>query len=122
MALVRACLSLPLLISFTSSLESPSQEERGARVSRWAPYSTPLEGQCPDLQYELTKAQVVLKNLEEGMLDDMCGDTENRVIVTSMGDSSVRQPTRFGLYFLHGWSQHETDNSYRYPSYYRPEE
>lgn len=121
MRMLRRCLTILCLqlTSFTSSLTTLVQEDV-SRLTPWSPYSAPLLDQCPDLQYELNKARVVLKNLEEGMLDDMCGETENRVIVTSMGESAVKQPTRFGLFFLHGFNQHETDNSNRYPSYYRP--
>jgi len=116
-------INLFILLLIGATLGKKKQQKgEGAhrRVTRWAPYSSPPEGHCPDLQYELNKATVVLKNLEVGFLDDMCGNTENRVIVTSQGESAIKQPTRFGLFFLHGWNEHETDGSNRYPSFYRP--
>jgi len=116
------CICLTLVISSCSGEVDQVDEslDDGGEMTHWGlPYKS-VDGQCPDLEYQLKSAKVVLKNLEEGMLDDMCGDSENKVIVTSMGESAIRQPTRFGLYFLHGWNQHETDASDRYPSYYRP--
>jgi len=85
----------------------------------WAPYP-PLQDQCPDLSRKYTDAMVVLKNLEDGMLGDMCDEPEcTKIIVTSNGLSAVKQPTRFGLYFLHGWNEHDSQGV-KYPSYFRP--
>lgn len=69
----------------------------GETVSTWStPYSPPPLDQCPDLTRKYDDAMVVLKNLQDGMLGDMCdGQTEcTKVIVTSMGPSAVTQPTR----------------------------
>merc|ERR1711899_681475 len=59
---------------------------------------------------------VVLQNLQDGMLEDMCGQKEcDKVIVTSMGLSAVKQPTRQGLFFLFGWNMQ--DEGEKFPSY-----
>jgi len=87
--------------------------------SVWAPYFPP-EDQCPDLNKKYKDAMVVLKNLEDGMLGDMCDEPEcTKIIVTSMGNSAIKQPTRLGLYFLHGWNEHDSQGV-KYPSYFRP--
>ena len=60
-------------------------------TSHWtSPYSLQSEEQCQQLDRQL------LDNLQDGMLGDMCDDGEQcgRIIVTSMGPSSVKQPTR----------------------------
>ena len=61
----------------------------------FSPSDVPLDT-CPDLTLKYDKAMVVLKNLQDGMLGDMCddGDQCTKVIVTSMGMSAVKQPTR----------------------------
>ena len=66
-------------------------------VTTWSPpYSAPAPDQCPDLTRKYDDAMVVLKNLQDGMLGDMCDDGANctKVIVTSNGHSAVKQPTR----------------------------
>lgn len=93
-------------------------------TSVWTtPYSPPAldQDQCPDLTRKYNDAKIVLQNLQDGMLADMCDDGENcdKVIVTSMGMSAVMQPTRQGLFFLYGWNEHD-DQGWKYPSYYRP--
>ena len=58
-------------------------------TTHWAsPYSAGLVEQ--ELDREL------LENLQDGMLGDMCegGDQCRKIIVTSMGPSAVKQPTR----------------------------
>jgi len=92
----------------------------GETISTWStPYSPPPLDQCPDLTRKYDDAMVVLKNLQDGMLGDMCDQPEcTKVIVTSMGPSAVKQPTRQGLYFLFGWNQQ--DEGDKYPSYYKP--
>ena len=60
-------------------------------TTHWAsPYSAGLVEQCQELDREL------LENLQDGMLGDMCedGDQCGKIIVTSMGPSAVKQPTR----------------------------
>ena len=91
---------------------------------------------CPDLRKEYEGKKVVLKNLEDGLLGDLCGDDEDlkctKIIVTSDGPSAVMQGTRWeidrqmdplssrlGLYFLWGWNEHDEGNG-KYPSYFRP--
>lgn len=68
----------------------------GETVSTWStPYSPPPLDQCPDLTRKYDDAMVVLKNLQDGMLGDMCDQPQcTKVIVTSMGPSAVTQPTR----------------------------
>jgi len=96
-----------------------SELEEEDNQSLWIPYS-PVVDQCPDLNRKYKDAMVVLKNLEDGMLGDMCDDPScTKIIVTSMGMSAVKQPTRLGLYFLHGWNEHDAQGV-KYPSYYRP--
>ena len=66
-------------------------------MSTWSPpYSAPAPDQCPDLTRKYDDAMVVLKNLQDGMLGDMCDDGANctKIIVTSNGHSAVKQPTR----------------------------
>jgi len=118
-----ACL-LVLWSSFTKvkSIDSLQDiqypEDDSLEQSVWSPYPS-VEGQCPDLNRKYKDAMVVLKNLEDGMLGDMCDEPEcTKIIVTSNGWSAVKQPTRFGLFFLHGWNEH--DSHMKYPSYYRP--
>ena len=42
------------------------------------------------------------------MLTDMCDEPNcTKIIVTSQGESAVRQPTRFGLFSLYGWNMHD---------------
>jgi len=75
---------------------------------------------CPDLRKEFETKKEVLKNLEDGMLGDLCGSDDMhciKVIVTSNGPSAILQGTRLGVYFLIGWNQHEKGN--KYPSFYR---
>ena len=69
----------------------------GETISTWStPYSPPPLDQCPDLSRKYDDAMVVLKNLQDGMLGDMCDQPEcTKVIVTSMGPSAVMQPTRY---------------------------
>ena len=69
---------------------------KGETISSWStPYSPPPLDQCPDLSRKYDDAMVVLKNLQDGMLGDMCDQPEcTKVIVTSMGPSAVIQPTR----------------------------
>ena len=69
----------------------------GETISTWStPYSPPPLDQCPDLTRKYDDAMVVLKNLQDGMLGDMCDQPEcTKVIVTSMGPSAVKQPTRY---------------------------
>ena len=69
---------------------------QGETISSWStPYSPPPLDQCPDLTRKYDDAMVVLKNLQDGMLGDMCDQPEcTKVIVTSMGPSAVTQPTR----------------------------
>ena len=64
----------------SSSLTSPSS----------SPYSAEEVDQCQKQDSEL------LENLQNGMLGDMCKDGEqcDKIIVTSMGPSAVKQPTR----------------------------
>ena len=60
-------------------------------TSHWSsPYTLQPEEQCQQLDRQL------LDNLQTGMLEDMCDDGEQcgRIIVTSMGPSTVKQPTR----------------------------
>ena len=60
-------------------------------TTHWAsPYSAGLVEQCQELDRKL------LENLQDGMLGDMCedGDQCGKIIVTSMGPSAVKQPTR----------------------------
>ena len=60
-------------------------------TSHWtSPYSPGLVEQCQELDRKL------LENLQDGMLGDMCDDGEQcgKIIVTSMGPSAVKQPTR----------------------------
>merc|ERR1712079_399695 len=88
----------------SSSLTSPSS----------SPYSAEQVDQCGKQDREL------LENLQKGMLGDMCKDGEqcDKIIVTSMGPSAVKQPTRQGLYFLYGWNRHgDAENANpKYPS------
>ena len=59
--------------------------------THWAsPYTGGLVEQCQELDRKL------LENLQTGMLGDMCDDGEQcgKIIVTSMGHSAVKQPTR----------------------------
>ena len=95
---------------------------------------------CPDLRKEYEGKKIVLKNLEDGILGDLCGDEDDlkctKVLITSDGPSAVLQGTRWvkskskivnnfsfltrlGLYFLWGWNQHD-DSDNKYPSYFRP--
>jgi len=78
---------------------------------------------CPDLRKEYEGKKIVLKNLEDGILGDLCGDEDDlkctKVLITSDGPSAVLQGTRLGLYFLWGWNQHD-DSDNKYPSYFRP--
>ena len=60
-------------------------------TSHWtSPYSLQTVEQCQELDRKL------LENLQDGMLGDMCEEGEQcgRIIVTSMGPSAVKQPTR----------------------------
>ena len=54
---------------------------------------------CPDLRKEYEGKKIVLKNLEDGILGDLCGDEDDlkctKVLVTSDGPSAVLQGTRF---------------------------
>lgn len=108
-----------LVMDEYSNLDNPLPEQ----TSWTTPYSPAPEMEtCPDLSRKYDNAMVVLKNLQDGMLGDMCddgGEECTKVIVTSMGLSSVKQPTRQGLFFLYGWNEHETQEV-KYPSYYRP--
>ena len=62
-----------------------------------SPAYSPAPDQCPELTRKYDDAMVVLQNLQDGMLEDMCGQKEcDKVIVTSMGLSAVKQPTRWG--------------------------
>ena len=59
--------------------------------THWAsPYSAGQVEQCQELDRKL------LENLQDGKLGDMCEEGEQcgRIIVTSMGPSAVKQPTR----------------------------
>ena len=53
---------------------------------------------CPDLRKEYEGKKIVLKNLEDGILGDLCGDEDDlkctKLIVTSDGPSAVMQGTR----------------------------
>lgn len=52
---------------------------------------------CPDLRREYDEKKVILKNLEDGMLGDLCGEDDmhcTKVIVTSNGPAAVVQGTR----------------------------
>ena len=53
---------------------------------------------CPDLRKENEGKKIVLKNLEDGILGDLCGDEDDlkctKLIVTSDGPSAVMQGTR----------------------------
>jgi len=94
-------------------------EDDNIEQTVWTPYP-PVDGQCPDLNRKYKDAMVVLKNLEDGMLGDMCDAPEcTKIIVTSNGWSAVKQPTRFGMFFLHGWNEHDSQGV-KYPSYFRP--
>ena len=63
-----------------------------------SPAYSPAPDQCPELTRKYDDAMVVLQNLQDGMLEDMCGQKEcDKVIVTSMGLSAVKQPTRWGM-------------------------
>jgi len=105
------------LASVVPDVQYPEDDNLEQTV--WAPYP-PLEGQCPDLNRKYKDAMVVLKNLEDGMLGDMCDSPDcTKIIVTSNGLSAVKQPTRFGLFFLHGWNEHDSQGV-KYPSYFRP--
>ena len=60
-------------------------------TTQWSsPYSAGLVEQCQQLD------RTLLENLQNGMLGDMCddGDQCGKIIVTSMGPSAVKQPTR----------------------------
>merc|ERR1712241_486750 len=92
--------SLPLLLTLSHMVSSLVPGE----TSHWTtPYSLQSVEQCQELDRQL------LENLQDGMLGDMCDDGEQcgRIIVTSMGPSAVKQPTRLGLYFLSGWNKHK---------------
>ena len=56
---------------------------------------------CPDLRKEYEGKKIVLKNLEDGILGDLCGDEDDlkctKVLVTSDGPSAVLQGTRLFL-------------------------
>lgn len=74
---------------------------------------------CPQLQTDLLDTRVVLSNMRNGILEELCGGDGHwnctKVVVYSNGMSAVKQPTRFGLFFLHGLTQEN-----KYPSFYRP--
>ena len=54
---------------------------------------------CPDLRKEYEGKKIVLKNLEDGILGDLCGDEDDlkctKVLITSDGPSAVLQGTRW---------------------------
>ena len=54
---------------------------------------------CPDLRKEYEGKKIVLKNLEDGILGDLCGDEDDlkctKLVVTSDGPSAVMQGTRW---------------------------
>ena len=104
LVLVSLC-SLPVIHCWGESLAGLVMDEysdldkelaQGETISSWStPYSPPPLDQCPDLSRKYDDAMVVLKNLQDGMLGDMCDQPEcTKVIVTSMGPSAVIQPTR----------------------------
>jgi len=75
---------------------------------------------CPDLHSDLRDTSLVLSNIRNGLLEELCGGGGKnwnctKVVVYSNGTAAVRQPTRFGLFYLYGLTQ---DN--QYPSFYRP--
>jgi len=75
---------------------------------------------CPDLREEFETKKGVLKNLEDGMLGDLCGGDLHctKVVITSNGGAAIMQGPRLGVYFLYGWNQHSAGA--KYPSFYRP--
>ena len=83
-----------------------------------SPMSTllPEQDTCPDLRREFEEKAKVLKELEDGMLGDLCDGQIHctRVIVTSDGPTAIMQGPRLGLFFLSGWNQHE-EASHKYP-------
>lgn len=74
---------------------------------------------CPQLQNDLRDTRTVLTNMHNGVLEELCGGDGHwnctKIVVYSDGLSAIKQPTRFGLYFLFGLTQ-----SNQYPSFYRP--
>ena len=83
-----------------------------------SPMSTllPEQDTCPDLRREFEEKAKVLKELEDGMLGDLCDGQIHctKVIVTSDGPTAIMQGPRLGLFFLSGWNQHK-EASHKYP-------
>ena len=66
-------------------------------TSHWtSPYSPGLVEQVEQVEQCQQLDRTLLENLQNGMLGDMCDDGEQcgKIIVTSMGPSAVKQPTR----------------------------
>ncbi|XP_023337753.1 uncharacterized protein LOC111708568 [Eurytemora carolleeae] len=74
---------------------------------------------CPQLQNDLRDTRTVLTNMHNGILEELCGGEGKwnctKIVVYSEGYSAVKQPSRFGLYFLFGLTAEN-----KYPSFYRP--
>ena len=129
-------LSCALNCSFCCQEEALDGEDLAPALTMASLLPEPADT-CPDLRKEYEGKKIVLKNLEDGILGDLCGDEDDlkctKLVVTSDGPSAVMQGTRWfllkskitkslesrlGLYFLWGWHQH--DEADKYPSYFRP--
>jgi len=74
---------------------------------------------CPQLQNDLRDTNEVLTNMKNGLLEELCGGDGDwnctKIVVYSNGLAAIKQPTRFGVFFLYGLTQEN-----QYPSFYRP--